>query len=147
VTRVDEHEYPEHLHYDVDNQIWYAPLDDGTIRVGFTPISMKLAGDVLVFTPTRVGRDFDKGRSFAVIECGKWVGAARAAFDGTVVAHNEELIARPELLNSDAFGEGWMLVVRAARADWGDGLVTGAAVAPAFRDWIAAEAYKSRAGS
>ena len=147
MTRIDEHEYPEHLYYDVDNQIWYAPLDDGTIRVGFTPISMKLAGDVLVFTPTRVGRDFDKGRSFAVIECGKWVGAARAAFDGTVVAHNEALIVRPELLNSDAFGEGWMLIVRAAHDAWRVGLVTSSAVAPAFADWIAAEGHKSRAGS
>jgi glycine cleavage system H protein len=146
VTRVQEHEYPEHLYYDVDNQIWYAPLEDGTIRVGFTPISMKLAGDVLVFTPTRIGRDFEKGRSFAVIECGKWIGAARAAFEGTIVAHNEALIAKPELLNSNAFSEGWMLIVRAAREDWRGGLVTGSAVAPAFADWIATEAYKGRAG-
>ncbi len=146
VTRVEEHEYPDHLHYDVDNQIWYAPLDGSLIRVGFTPIAMKLAGDVLVFTPTRIGRDFEKGRSFAVIECGKWVGAARAAFDGTIVAHNETLIEKPELLNTDAFGAGWMLVVRAARDDWRQGLVTGAAVAAAFSAWIAAEAYKGRAG-
>jgi glycine cleavage system H protein len=147
VIRVQEHEYPECLYYDVENQIWYAPLEDGTIRVGFTPISMKLAGDVLVFTPTRIGRDFEKGRSFAIIECGKWIGAARAAFDGAIVAHNEALVAKPELLNSDAFGEGWMLVVRAARENWQSGLVTGSAVAPAFADWIAMEAYKGRSGS
>ena len=147
MTRIQDYEYPERLHYDVDNQIWYAPLEDGTVRVGFTPISMKLAGDVLVFTPTRIGRDFERGRSFAIIECGKWVGAARAAFDGTIVAHNETLIAKPELLNSDAFGEGWMLIVRAARKNWQDGLVTGSAVARAFANWIATEAYKSRSGS
>jgi glycine cleavage system H protein len=138
-------EYPEHLYYDLDNQIWYEPLADGTIRAGFTPIALELAGEVLVFTPKRIGRDFEAQRSFATIECGKWVGAARAAFDGVVVAANDELERRPRLLNDDAFGAGWMLVVRAARADWRDRLTTGPALAPAFASWIAAETYKDRA--
>jgi glycine cleavage system H protein len=141
---VDGKDYPEHLYYDLDNQIWYEPLEDGTIRAGFTPISIALAGDVLVFTPKRVGKDFEAQRSFATIECGKWVGAARAAFDGVVVASNEELVRKPKLLNQDAFGAGWMLIVRAADAGWRDRLATGAGVAPAFAAWIAAEAYKGR---
>ena len=79
---VEGQDYPEHLYYDLDNQVWYEALDDGTVRAGFTPLAIALAGDVLVFTPKRVGRDFEAQRSFATIECGKWVGAARAAFDG-----------------------------------------------------------------
>jgi glycine cleavage system H protein len=138
-------DYPEHLYYDLDNQIWYEQLADGTIRVGFTPIAIELAGEVLVFTPKRLGRDFEARRSFATIECGKWVGAARAAFGGVVVAANEALERRPKLLNEDAFGGGWMLIVRAADADWRDRLVTGDALGPAFAAWIAAEAYKGRA--
>ena len=137
-------EYPEHLYYDLDNQIWYEPLHEGTVRTGFTPIAIELAGDVLVFTPKRVGKDFEAQRSFATIECGKWVGAARAAFDGVVVAFNEELVRRPKLLNVDAFGAGWMLIVRASVADWQSELATGPAVAPAFAAWLAAEAYKDR---
>lgn len=35
-------DYPEHLYYDLDNQIWYEQLADGTIRVGFTPIAIEL---------------------------------------------------------------------------------------------------------
>jgi glycine cleavage system H protein len=146
VTKVQGSDYPDHLLYDVNNQVWYEPLADGTVRAGFTPWAATLMGDVLVFTPKRIGRDFEKERSFALIEGGKWVGTARAAFDGVVVAHNELLIRRPELLGSDAFGEGWMLVVRPARADWRDGLVAGAAIGPAFDAWIATEAYKDRAG-
>ena len=138
-------DYPEHLYYDLDNQIWYEPLADGTIRVGFTPIAIELAGEVLVFTPKRVGRDFEAQRSFATIECGKWVGAARAAFSGVVVAANAALERRSKLLNEDAFGGGWMLIVRAADADWRDRLVTGDALGPAFATWIAAAAYKGRA--
>jgi glycine cleavage system H protein len=141
---VEGKEYPEHLYYDLENQIWYEPLGDGTIRAGFTPLAIALAGDVLVFTPKRLGRDFEAQRSFATIECGKWVGSARAAFNGTVVAANEDLDRRPKLLNEDAFGAGWMLVVRPASEDWREGLTTGSAIGPAFAAWLAAEAYKDR---
>ena len=53
-------------------------------------------GDVLVFTPKRSGSDFEKERSFAMVEGGKWVGAARAAFDGTSWSRRTtSLIASP----------------------------------------------------
>lgn len=141
---VEGKEYPEHLCYDLDNQIWYEPLGDGTVRAGFTPLAMDLAGEVLAFMPKRVGRDFEAQRAFATIECGKWVGAARAAFAGTVVAANQELERQPGLLNDDAFGAGWMLIVRPTHGTWRDGLTTGASVGPAFAAWISAEGYKDR---
>ena len=100
---------------------------------------------MLIFSPKRVGKSFEAQRSFAINECGKWVGAARAAFDGSVLAANEDLERTPRLLNEDAFGRGWMLIVRASGADWHKGVTTGGAVAPAFADWIAAEGYKGRA--
>lgn len=143
---VAEHEFPEHLYYDLDNQVWYEQLANGDIKAGFTPLAIELAGDVLVFTPKRIGKDFEAQRSFATIECGKWVGAARAAFEGVVVAVNEELIKRPRLLNADAFGQAWMLVVRAFKPDWREGLITGPQVAGAFSAWLKAESYKDRAG-
>jgi glycine cleavage system H protein len=143
---VDGKEYPEHLYYDLENQIWYEPLPDGSIRAGFTPAAVALAGDVLVFTPKRIGKPFDAQRSFAIIECGKWVGAARAAFNGVVVAANAELEQRPRLLNDDAFGRGWMLIVRADTPDWRQGLLTGPEIGPAFAAWLAAETYRDRSG-
>jgi glycine cleavage system H protein len=144
MAKVQDYDFPEHLLYDLDNQVWYEPLPDGTIRAGFTPLAMALAGDVLVFTPKRLGRDFEQGRYFATIECGKWIGSARAAFDGIVVAHNELLIRKPELLNEDAFERGWMLIVRPSADNWRDRLITGPKVAAAFEQWLAAEAYKNR---
>jgi glycine cleavage system H protein len=128
----------------MENQIWYEPLADGTVRAGFTSWAANLMGEVLVFTPKRIGRDFDQGRSFAVVEGGKWVGSARAAFAGTVVAHNEHLERKPELVNQDPFGRGWMLLVRPAHDNWRDVLVTGADIAPAFELWLSSGAYKDR---
>jgi glycine cleavage system H protein len=103
-----------------------------------------LAGDVLVFTPKRSGKPFEAQRSFAIIECGKWVGAARAGFNGVVVAANAELERRPRLLNDDAFGKGWMLIVRADGADLKRSLLTGPGIGAAFAAWLVAESYKDR---
>jgi glycine cleavage system H protein len=146
MAQVEGIEYPEHLWYDLDNQIWYEPLEDGTVRAGFTPIAIALAGEVLVFTPKRVDKDFEPQRSFATIECGKWIGAARAAFAGVVVAANEALERRPRLLNDDAFGAGWMLIVRPSDPAWRKGLLTGPGIGRAFTAWLDAEAYKGRTG-
>src|SRR5262249_43738375 len=145
MVKIQDNEFPDHLFYDIENQIWYEPLADGTLRAGFTSWAVSLMGEVLVFTPKRIGRDFEAGRSFATIEGGKWVGSARAAFDGVVVAHNESLIRKPELLMEDAYGEGWMLTVRPGAENWRATLVTGAAIGPAFEAWFATDAYKSRA--
>lgn len=144
MARVQDHEFPEHLLYDVENQIWYAPLPDGTLRTGFTSWAAALMGEILVFTPKRLGHAFEKDRWFAMVEGGKWIGAARAGFDGIVVAQNEKLVDKPELLTRDAFGDGWMLIVRPLGADWLTGLVTGAAVGPAIESWIAGGSYKDR---
>jgi glycine cleavage system H protein len=143
VAEVQGGDYPDHLYYDVDNQIWYEPLADGTVKAGFTPWAASMMGDVLVFTPKRIGRSFEKGRSFAVIEGGKWVGAARSAFEGAVVAHNEALVRKPELLR-DGFRDGWMVIVRPSSGDWRQGLVTGDAIVPALEAWMASEAYLDR---
>ena len=145
MARVQGYDFPDDLLYDVENQIWYAPLPDGNVRAGFTVWAVALMGEVLVFTPKRVGHAFEKNRWFAMVEGGKWIGAARAAFDGTVVAHNASLVARPELLTTDAFGEGWMLIVRPAADNWRAGLVTGANLGPAIENWIAGGSYKERA--
>jgi glycine cleavage system H protein len=143
MAKIQDIEYPDDLFYDVDNQLWYEPLADSTVRVGFTPWAARMMGGVLVFTPKRIGREFEKGRSFAVLEGGKWVGSARAAFDGSVVSHNEALVQKPERLE-EGFGSAWMVTVRPARENWRDGLITGEAIGPAFEAWLRGERYMER---
>ena len=142
---VEGKDYPEHLYYDLDNQVWYEALDDGTIRAGFTPLAIELAGDVLVFTPKRIGRDFEAQRSFATIECGKWVGAARAAFAGIVVAANARAGAPAQAPQRGRLRGG----LDADRAPRGRRLARPPRHRrrhrSAFAAWIAAEAYKGRA--
>lgn len=60
------------------------------------------------------------------------------------MAQNQALIKKPELLMSDAFVAGWMLIVRLSLDDWRSGLVTGVEVGPAIERWIESESYKER---
>jgi hypothetical protein len=63
-----------------------------------------------------------------------------------VIAQNESLIDKPELLITDSFGAGWMLVVRPTCDDWRAGLATGPHVGQVIESRIAGGSYKDRAG-
>ncbi len=133
--------FPEHLLYDVTNHVWYERLEDGAFRVGMTAVAVALAGEILAFTPRRVGRPVEAGRACATVESGKWVGPARIVFDGTVEAVNEAMINRPHLANQDCYGAGWMLVARPENLDQLAGLVAGNELASAYEAWMDAEGF------
>jgi glycine cleavage system H protein len=129
--------FPKRFHYDIENHMWYEPLDDGLIRVGMTMVGPALADyRIFAFTPKRVGRSLEAQKSCATIESSKWVGPARIAFDGIVEAVNEELIDNPGRLATDPYGSAWMLVARPTTADALAGLVTGDAMADAYTRWL-----------
>ncbi|MCC6947604.1 MAG: glycine cleavage system protein H [Bradyrhizobiaceae bacterium] len=134
-------EFPDHLFYDVPHHTWYAPVEGGLLRAGMTIIGVALAREVLVFTPKRAGRSFEKGRAFATVESAKWVGSVRAAFDGEVVAVNDDAIRNPALVNDDCYGAGWLLVAKPADDSWRAALVTGDAMAGAYEAWMESEAF------
>lgn len=133
--------FPDHLLYDVANHVWYERQDDGSFRVGMTSVAVALAGDILAFTPRRVGRPVEAGRACATIESGKWVGPARIVFDGTVLDVNEAMIQRPELANQDCYGVGWMLVARPDDETPISRLVSGNELAAAYEAWMEAENF------
>jgi glycine cleavage system H protein len=133
--------FPEHLLYDVANHVWYERLENGAFRIGMTAVAVALAGEILAFTPRRVGRPVEAGRACATVESGKWVGPARIVFDGTVEAVNEAMIDRPHLANVDCYGVGWMLVARPDSLDQLAGLVAGNELAAAYEAWMVAENF------
>jgi glycine cleavage system H protein len=103
---------PDELLYDVENHIWYAELGDGTVRLGMTTIATAMAGQLVAFTPKRVGRSVRAGKSCATIESGKWVGPAKSAAAGEVVAVNDDLVANPAIANEDPYDKGWMVILK-----------------------------------
>jgi glycine cleavage system H protein len=133
---------PDELLYDVDNHVWYQELGDGNVKLGMTTVATAMAGQLVAFTPKKAGRSVEAGKSCATVESGKWVGPAKAAFGGTVVAVNEELAAKPALANEDPYGAGWLVVLKPA--DWAAAkaaLTPGAQVAPKYEAKMAADGF------
>lgn len=107
---------PDELLYDVENHTWFKEEGDGTVRIGMTAVATALAGELVAFTPKKVGRGVKAGKSCATIESGKWVGPARSAAAGEVVAVNDALVDTPNLANADPYEAGWMIVLKPE--DW-----------------------------
>lgn len=106
---------PDDLLYDVENHTWYTEQENGNVRIGMTRVATALAGELVAFTPKRVGRKIKAGKSCATVESGKWVGPAKSLASGEVIAVNEELVAKPNLANDDPYA-AWM--VELAPDDW-----------------------------
>jgi glycine cleavage system H protein len=132
---------PEDRLYDVDNHTWFTEVGDGTVRMGMTTIATALAGQLVAFTPKKVGRAVQAGRSCATVESGKWVGPAKSAAGGEVVAVNEALVANPSLANQDPYA-AWMVQLKPE--DWDSakaGLTPGSEVAAPYEAKMAAEGF------
>ena len=102
---------PDDVLYDVDNHTWFTEVGDGTVRIGMTSIATAMAGQLVAFTPKKVGRSVRAGRSCATVESGKWVGPAKSAAGGEVIGVNEELLSNPSAANADPYSS-WMVQIR-----------------------------------
>jgi glycine cleavage system H protein len=133
---------PDELLYDVENHIWYREMPDGNVKIGMTSVATAMAGPVVAYTPKKAGRAVEAGKSCATIESGKWVGPAKSAAAGSVVATNEALTAKPSLANDDPYGEGWLVILKPD--DWAAAKATltpGAQVAPKYEAKMAADGF------
>lgn len=107
---------PEDLMYNVDSNVWVRQESDGTATIGLTSYACSLAGQIVSYTPKKVGKDVKKDKSCATVESGKWVGPAKAPVAGEVTAINEAVSAQPGLINDDPYGEGWLVKIKPT--DW-----------------------------
>jgi glycine cleavage system H protein len=98
---------PDDLRY-VESHEWIRP-DDGPVRVGISDFAQDELGDVVFVELPEEGDELTQGEAFGVVESIKAVSDIYAPVSGAVVAVNEALFDRPELLNDDPYGEGWLL--------------------------------------
>jgi glycine cleavage system H protein len=133
---------PDDLLYDVDNHTWFSEVGDGSVRIGMTTIATAMAGQLVAFTPKKVGRKVRAGRSCATVESGKWVGPAKSAAAGEVIGVNDELLANPSLANQDPYA-AWM--VQLQPEDWESvkaSLTPGAEVAGPYEAKMESEGFE-----
>jgi glycine cleavage system H protein len=103
-------DYPDDLRY-AESHEWITTDGDGTRRVGITDFAQDELGDVVFVELPAAGDAVTAGEGFGVIESIKAVSDLYAPVDGEVVAVNETLFDRPELVNEEPYGEGWMLEI------------------------------------
>ena len=117
---------PADLRYTAEHE-WVRATGDGRIRVGITDYAQDALGDVVFVSLPDLGATVAAGQSFGEVESTKSVSEIYAPLSGSVVARNEALETRPELVNSDPYGEGWIVELEIGDAAAVDGLLDAAA--------------------
>ncbi len=117
--------YPEDLKYTKEHEWIRVEGDRG--RVGITQFAQEQLGDVVFVELPPVGRQLKAMEAFGVVESVKAVSDLYAPASGTVLEVNGALEKQPELVNTDPYGQGWMLVVRIANPKDLEALLSAAA--------------------
>ncbi len=118
-------EVPDDLKYTAEHE--WAKVTDKTVRVGVTDYAQQALGDVVYVSLPEVGANLVQGEPFGEIESTKSVSDLYAPVGGTVIARNERLDAQPELVNSDPYGDGWIVEIEPADDSQFDALLDAGA--------------------
>lgn len=100
--------YPEDLKYTAEHE-WLKAGEEGPVRVGITDFAQDQLGDIVYVQLPEVGSAVRAGDACGELESTKSVSDLFAPVNGTVTAVNEALADQPDLVNSDPYGEGWLL--------------------------------------
>ncbi|MGI9189252.1 MAG: glycine cleavage system protein GcvH [Longimicrobiaceae bacterium] len=122
---------PEELKYTAEHE-WVREEKDGVYTVGITDYAQGELGDVVFVELPEAGAAFEHKEAFGTIEAVKAVSELYAPLSGEVVEVNGELDSDPALVNSDPYGEGWMVKIRGSDAAQLDALMD----AGAYREHI-----------
>ena len=115
---------PEDLHYSKDHE-WVRVNGDQAI-IGITDYAQNSLGDVVYVELPKAGEEFAANEPFGSVESVKAVSEVFTPIAGAVVTINEALAEEPESVNSDPYGQGWMIRLKMANPGEVDSLLTAA---------------------
>ena len=92
----------------------WVTVDGKEATIGISDFAQSQLGDVVFLELPATGRKLGKGETFGVVESVKAASDLYSPVPGRVVAVNEKLASKPELINSDPYGEGWIMKVEVA---------------------------------
>jgi len=116
---------PRDLRYTKEHE--WARIEGDRARVGITAFAQEQLGDVVFVELPKVGAKLTSMKTFGVVESVKAVSDLYAPLTGEVLEVNAELPKKPELVNQDPYGAGWMLVVKIGGPAEVDALLTAEA--------------------
>jgi glycine cleavage system H protein len=110
MVKVNDYEVPENL-YCHKEYLWAKVEENGKVKIGLIDYAQKQINDVIYVELPGVGDSVTKDEPFGILESVKAVSDLISPVSGTIESVNEELDSKPELLNEDPYGEGWIIIV------------------------------------
>ncbi len=102
---------PANLKYTKSHE-WIQDMGDGTVNIGITDHAQSLLGDLVFIELPEVDSEVSAGDECAVVESVKAASDVFTPLSGTVIGVNEALADTPELINKDAYGDGWLMKLK-----------------------------------
>ncbi len=119
--------FPENLRYTKDHE-WIL-IDGNTATVGITEYAQRELGDIVFVEVDTIGKPLESGAVFGTVEAVKTVSDLFLPISGTITELNPALSGAPELVNSDPYGEGWMVKMTLSDPEQLEGLMDAASYA------------------
>ena len=117
--------FPEHLRYTKEHE--WVRIEGEEAVIGITEFAQHELGDIVYVEVETVGKALESGAVFGTVEAVKTVSDLYLPVSGTVTEVNPKLNANPELVNSDPYGEGWMVRMKLDNASDVENLMDAAA--------------------
>lgn len=115
--------FPTELRYTKEHE-WIKVLDDNTLLIGITEFAQRELGDIVYVEVETIGKTLEAHAVFGTVEAVKTVSDLFLPIAGTVLELNPALANAPELVNSDPYGEGWMVKIKATNMEDMETLLT-----------------------
>jgi glycine cleavage system H protein len=115
MVKVEDFEVPENLYY--HKEYLWAKVEGDKVKVGMIDFAQKQLNDIVYVELPSAGDEITQNEPFGTLESVKAVSDLIAPISGTIESVNEELESKPELLNEDPYGEGWLLIVAPTNLD------------------------------
>jgi glycine cleavage system H protein len=122
---VPEESYPEELRYHPEHD--WARVEGDEATFGITWYAQDALGEVVFYEPPEVGSEVTKDQAYAEVESVKAVSDVYAPLSGEILAANDAVADKPELVNEAPYGEGWLVRVRLSDPSEADQLLDVAA--------------------
>ena len=116
---------PEHLFYTKEHE--WANFKDNEVIIGITDYAQSQLGDIIFIEFPQIGDQVNAGDSFGEVEAVKTVSELYAPVTGTILEVNENLEDSADLLNSDPYGDGWLIKIKPTNLNEKDDLMKSAA--------------------
>jgi glycine cleavage system H protein len=117
--------YPENLRYTKDHE--WIRVDGDEAIVGITDFAQHELGDIVYVEVETIGQHMNEGSVFGTVEAVKTVSDLFLPLSGTITELNPKLSANPELVNTDPYGDGWMVRIKLDDMSAVSGLMDAAA--------------------